>query len=342
MSGWIAYGVAWLVAAGFWSLAFAYTGNLSPLAGFPWGVLIMGSAGLMGVGVWHLTGRIALDWRSPAFYLAHAISIAVYATVYTTVFVVPDVIQGRTAEAMAALRNSPVIIWNLLMGGGLYLTVAGLSYAIRAQHRARVQEAAAAEARLLAQQAQLAAIRARLNPHFLFNALHSVGALVPYDPARADKAIETLGDLLRYTLGTEDEVMFSREWRFTQDYLAFEQLRLGDRLRVDAQAGPHTMTIPVPPLILQPLVENAVRHGIADREDGGRIELRADVRNNRLVLRVADDGDGAGAGSGDGLGLTSVRQRLQTLYGDAASIEIDRGSAGYAVTMGLPCQPPAR
>jgi LytS/YehU family sensor histidine kinase len=99
------------------------------------------------------------------------------------------------------------------------------------------------------------------------------------------------------------------------------------------------MAVSVPPLILQPLVENAVRHGIADRPDGGRIELRAGVRNNRLVLRVADDGNGAGSTNGDGLGLTSVRQRLRSLYGDAASIEIDRGSSGYAVTMGLPCAP---
>jgi GAF domain-containing protein len=202
----------------------------------------------------------------------------------------------------------------------------------------RSMQAAELEAQLA--HARLEALQAQLNPHFLFNALHSVGALVPHDPVRADQALESLGDLLRYTLGTEDQVMFSQEWRFTQDYLAFEQLRLGERLRIDAEATPQAMTVPVPPLILQPLVENAVRHGIADREDGGRIELRAAVRNDRLVLCVADDGTGAGANGGDGVGLTSVRQRLHALYGDAASIEIDRSSSGYSVTMGLPCLPP--
>jgi LytS/YehU family sensor histidine kinase len=340
MRGWIAYGLAWLAAALFWTLASVNTAaNVDPWAMLPYGLLIMGSAALMGVGVWHLTARIPLNWRAPVFYGVHAPALAIYCVIYSTVWVVPDFVQGRVAEGLNAIRTSPVLLWNMLTACGLYLTVSGLSYAIRAQRRAHAEAAAAAEARLLAQQAQLTALRAQLNPHFLFNALHSVGALVPHDPKRADQAIECLGDLLRYTLGTEDQVMFSQEWRFTQDYLAFEQLRLGDRLRVDAEAAPDAMAVSVPPLILQPLVENAVRHGIADRPDGGRIELRAGVRNNRLVLRVADDGNGAGSTNGDGLGLTSVRQRLRSLYGDAASIEIDRGSSGYAVTMGLPCAP---
>ncbi len=340
MKGWIAYAVAWIAAALLWTLASLNTGpNVDPATMFPYAVLIMGSAAFMGVGLWHLTARIPLNWRSPAFYFVHAPAMTMYALVYSTVWIVPDLMAGKFAAAWAALRTSPVLLWNILTGAGLYLSVAGLSYAIRAQRRARAEEAAAAAARLLAEQAQLAALRARLNPHFLFNALHSVGALVPHDAARADKAIESLGDLLRYTLGTEDEVLFSQEWRFTQDYLAFEQLRLGERLRIDANATPAAMAVPVPPLILQPLVENAIRHGIADRDGGGRIELSAEVRNNRLMLRVADDGNGGGAAAGDGVGLTSVRQRLRALYGDAASIAIDRGSPGYSVTMGLPCAP---
>jgi LytS/YehU family sensor histidine kinase len=340
MKGWIAYAAAWLGAALLWTLASVNTApNVDPWTMIPYALLIMGSAALMGVGVWHLTARIPLNWRSPVFYSLHIPSIAIYAAIYSTVWVLPDLLQGRVAAGINAVRTSPVVLWNILMGCGLYTTVTGLSYAIRAQRRARAQEAAAAAAKLLAEQAQLTALRARLNPHFLFNALHSVGALVPLDAARADKAIESLGDLLRYTLGTENEVLFSQEWRFTQDYLAFEQLRLGERLRVDANATPAAMAVPVPPLILQPLVENAIRHGIADRDAGGRIELRAEVRNDRLVLRVSDDGDGAGGSGGDGVGLTSVRQRLRALYGDAASIEIDRGSPGYSVTMGLPCAP---
>ena len=335
MKGWLGYGAAWLAAACFWTIAASNTGGPGPLYFFPYGVLIMGTAALMGVGVWHMTGRIPLTWRSRSFYLAHGIALPIYAAIYSTVWVLPDLVTGRIEAALTAIRTSPAQTWNVFMGGGVYLVVAGLSYAVRAQRRARIDAAAAAEARVLAQQAQLAALRARLNPHFLFNALHSVGALVPHDPVRADQAIESLGDLLRYALGTDEEVLFSQEWRFTQDYLAFEQLRLGDRLRINATASGPAMSVPVPPLILQPLVENAVRHGIADRAEGGLVQLSAEVSDSRLILRIADDGRGAGSNGGDGLGLASVRQRLLALYGGDASLDIDR-RAGYAVTLVLP------
>jgi LytS/YehU family sensor histidine kinase len=237
---------------------------------------------------------------------------------------------------MSELLASPVLIWSLLMGSWLYLIVAGISYAILAHGRIRAQEAAAADARLLAQQAQLAALRAQINPHFLFNALHSVGALVSTDPARADKALESLGDLLRYALGTSDEVLFAQEWAFTEDYLAFEELRLGDRLRVVKEVDAAAMSVPVPPLILQPLVENAVRHGIADRPEGGSISLFARTENAQLVLRVTDDGNGNGNGAGDGLGLGSVRRRIAALYDGKATLSLDRLPSGFAVTLRLP------
>jgi hypothetical protein len=337
---WIAYVAAWLAAALFWSLASATSAGWSPLRTLPWGFLAMGVAGGMGIGVWRLTGRVAWDWRAPSFYAIHGAALAMYAAVYTTALVWPDIIMGRFDAAFAGVVDSPVLVWNLLMGSWLYLVVAGISYTIRAHRRLQAQEAAAAEARLLAQQAQLVALRAQINPHFLFNALHSVGALVTSDPARADEAIECLGDLLRYALGSEDEVLFAQEWRFTQDYLAFEALRLGDRLRVDADVSAEALAVTVPPLILQPLVENAVRHGIADRPEGGHVELRASVARGRLVLRVRDDGRGDAAGAADGLGLGSVRRRLAALYGERASLGIDRSAQGFTVTIELPLDEP--
>lgn len=337
--GWIAYALAWLAAALFWSLASASSARTSPLETLPYGLLAMTAAAVMGVGVWRMINGLAWDWRAPKSYAAHAIAITIFSIVYSTSWMWPDVIRGRFA--LADIPTSPVLGWNLLMGSWLYLVVAGLSYAILAHRHLRAQEAAAAEAGLLAQQAQLAALRAQINPHFLFNALHSVGALVTTDPARADKALECLGDLLRYALGTGDEVLFSQEWRFTQDYLSFEQLRLGSRLRVDADADPEAQSLMVPPLILQPLVENAVRHGIADRPEGGHVALRATIENARLILRVTDDGRGAAIGSADGVGLGSVRRRLAALYGDRAAMTIDTTPAGYAVTVGLPVRPAA-
>jgi sensor histidine kinase YesM len=337
--GWIAYVIAWLAATLFWTMAATSTAGGSPLSALPYALLAMGSAAIMGLGVWRLTARVAWNWRAPFFYVAHGSALLIYSVVYATSWMWADIVTGRFAAAVAGLRTSPVLMWNLLMGSWLYLVVAGLSYAIRAHRRLREEEAAAAEARLLAQQAQLVALRAQINPHFLFNALHSVGALVASDPVRADKALECLGDLLRYALGAGDEVLFSQEWRFTQDFLAFEQLRLGDRLSIDADVDPAALSAMVPPLILQPLVENAVRHGIADRPEGGRIELRARVEGARLMLRVADDGRGVRGDTADGLGLGSVRRRLEALYGSSSSVSVDGVAVGYRVTVGLPLKP---
>ena len=338
--GWIAYVIAWLAAALFWSLAAASSAGRSPLEALPYGLLAMTAAASMGLVVWRLTDRVKWDWRSPSFYATHGIAMIVYSVVYATSWMWPDLARLRIAGAFMALRTSPVLIWNLLMGSWLYLLVAGLSYAVRAHRRIRAEEAAVAEARLLAQQAQLAALRAQINPHFLFNALHSVGALVATDPARADDALECLGDLLRYALGTEHEVLFSQEWKFTQDYLAFEQLRLGDRLRVDTEADAAGLAAVVPPLILQPLVENAVRHGIADRPDGGCVAVSARVEDARLVLRVRDDGSGGSPGAGDGLGISSVRRRLAAAYGGRATFSIGGTPQGFAVTIALPLESP--
>ena len=336
--GWIAYVVAWLVAALFWALAAASGSGRSPRETVIYGLLTMGPAAVMGVGVWALSRRVEWNWRSWRFLGIHALALLVFISVYATSTIWPDLLNGRSAEALTRFRTSPVLVWSLLMGTWLYLLVAGFSYAIRAQRRARTVEAAAAEARLLAQQAQLAALRAQVNPHFLFNALHSVGALVGTDPARADRALEQLGDLLRYALHAEDEVSFGREWAFTQDYLAFEALRLGPRLRLETQVDDAARGVLVPPLILQPLVENAVRHGIADRPEGGRIALQARVAADRLLLTVEDDGPGSGAKGGNGVGVGTVRERLSVLYGGAATLETHQLPNGYRVSLDLPCR----
>jgi sensor histidine kinase YesM len=334
--GWVAYAMVWLAAALFWALASASSAGRPPLETLPYGLLTMAVAATLGLAVWQLTAWVPWNWRAKSFYVVHGAGLAAYSVLYATAWLWPELVTGRFTAAFATLRTSPAFIWSLLMGSLLYLVVAGLSYAVRANRRVRDQEAAAAAAELLARQAQLVALRAQLNPHFLFNALHSIGALVSSDPIRADKALEQLGDLLRYALGTEDEVLFAREWQFTQDYLAFEQLRLGDRLRVAAEAPEAAHSALVPPLILQPLVENAVRHGIADRPEGGHIALRARVQDGRLVLEVTNDAGGDPERGSEGLGLTSVRRRLAARYGDSATVDIDGSSTAFRVTIRLP------
>src|SRR5688572_25130143 len=222
VQGWAAYAAAWVAAAGMWSLASANSARVSPHVALPYGLMTMAVAGLMGVLVWHLTGRVAWRSRRTTFYTSHAIALAIYVLLYCTTLVLPDLARGDLTAAVRGLRTSPVILWTVLMGTWLYLIIAGLSYAIRSDRERDREAAAATEARVLAQSAQLTALRAQLNPHFLFNALHTVSALIPHDPAGADRAIERLGELLRYAMSDEDLVPLSSEWQFILDYLAFE------------------------------------------------------------------------------------------------------------------------
>jgi sensor histidine kinase YesM len=333
---WIAYAAVWLTFALVWALAGAASSGTSVAAALPFALMAMGSAAVMGIGIWRITATLPPDWRSARFYITHATGLAVFCVVYATSWIWFDVFEGRFFIAVEQLRRSPVLLWNILMGIWLYLMIAASAYAIRGHQRLRAQEAAAAEARLLTERAQLAALRAQVNPHFLFNALHSIGALVTINPALADRALERLGDMLRYALNADDEVLLSQEWRFTSDYIALEELRLGDRLRVHAHVDDRAVSVLVPPLILQPLVENAVRHGIANRPQGGELHITARIDGDELRLEVADDGCGAGDGSGNGFGLESVRRRLAALYGERASVRIERARPGFAVSIAVP------
>ena len=331
---WLAYAVVWLTFGLLWAFAASWSSGRTPGQALPYGLVAMTSAALMGVVVWRGTARVALDWRSGQFYLCHGAGLPVFAAIYGASWLVLEV--PRRGLGAAVDYAQPTLLWNALMGVWLYLMIAGASYALRAHAALRVQEAAAADARFLAEQAQLAALRAQVNPHFLFNALHSVGALIHTDPARADLAIERLGDLLRYTLGSGDELPLRDEWQFTRDYLALEQLRLGDRLRVREHLDELAPSVFVPPLVLQPLVENAVRHGIADRLEGGLVEISAVVEGEHLVLRVTDDGGSKACPGGLGVGISSVRKRLAAIHGDRASLDVIEGAAGFGVVVRLP------
>jgi two-component system LytT family sensor kinase len=170
----------------------------------------------------------------------------------------------------------------------------------------------------------------QLNPHFLFNALHSAAMLTMIDPEGTHRVLVQLSALLRTTLDRSSaaEVPLSEEIDFVDRYLAIERIRFQDRLRVDIGADDDALSAIVPNLILQPLVENAVRHGIARRTDAGDLTIRAVRRGGLLVVEVEDDGPGLPPGwtftppEGSGVGLTNVRSRLERLYGSQGRLEL--------------------
>ena len=326
MRSWALYIVAWTLAAVLWTLTASNGAHRPPLEALPMGLGLMAFAGTLGVGVIRLTARVPLSAPRARFVAVHAAAMAAFALVYPFGLVLADVFTGELVDALDGLRHSPIFFWNVLMGSWLYLLVAGIAYAVRA-HRAAV------EASLLAKQAQLAALRAQLNPHFLFNALHTVSSLMASDARAADEALERLGHLLRYALADDEEVPLASEWAFTRDYLELEKLRFGERLRTEVHLDPAAMRVLVPALFLQPIVENAVRHGVDARPDGGRVVLSAAVEGEKLVCRVVDDGPGAPpASEGRGLGLRAVRRRLEAAKGE---IDVEPGN-GWAVTISLP------
>jgi len=223
----------------------------------------------------------------------------------------------------------------------VYWIIVLISHALNYYQRYR-------EGELRASQAQLHALKMQLHPHFLFNTLHSISALVYKDPAAAEKMIVRLGDFLRMTLenSAAQEVLLRQELEFLHCYLEIERTRFGDRLMTNVEVEPQTLSCRVPYLILQPIVENAIRHGIAARAVPGRINIRAERKNGMLRLQVTDNGQGleqtlasnrlSGCG---GIGLTNTQARLDQLYGSVHRLEMTTApQGGTIVTVEIPFQ----
>ncbi|WP_434426413.1 sensor histidine kinase [Nannocystis pusilla] len=234
-----------------------------------------------------------------------------------------------------------VLLQSLLNNFMLYWMIVGVAHAglYARRERRRATEAAQLSAQLA--EAQLAALKAQLHPHFLFNALGSISELVHLDPDGADRMLVKLSALLRRALNvaSTQEVTLAEELSFLQPYLEIEQVRFADRLTVRWDIDPQARAALVPHLALQPLLENAIVHGIAPRAGGGTVEVAARVVGERLVLAVRDDGVGSAARvrAGVGVGLTNTRARLERLYGAAHRFAVgDVAGGGVAVEFELP------
>jgi two-component system, LytTR family, sensor histidine kinase AlgZ len=203
-----------------------------------------------------------------------------------------------------------------------------------AEHRALVERQAALEA-------QLEALQARTDPHFLFNALNTVASLIQEDPALAERTLERLSDLFRYALesGQRRTVTLERELEMIRDYLALQSVRFGERLHTRLSVADEVATgIEVPPLLLQPLVENAIVHG-ASQKRGGTVEIEVRREHDRLIIDVCDDGPGPGGSShaGAGTGVSTVAERLRLHYEERALLSLDRNpSGGFRARVSLP------
>ncbi|CAN5759319.1 histidine kinase [soil metagenome] len=236
--------------------------------------------------------------------------------------------------------------WNLLF----YFSLLAVGYALDYYRRYRDRELEASNLELQASQlelgasvlqtqlaeAQLQTLKMQLHPHFLFNTLHTISELVHQDPERAERMITYLGDLLRAALNhrQQQEVTLREEIELLEPYLEIEKTRFGDRLTVEVNVDPEALDARFPHLVLQPLVENAIKHGIAPRRGPGRVEISSAREVDTLRVRVRDDGRGlqestsARTGGGGGVGLSNTRARLERLYGSLHEFRVENRKGG--------------
>ena len=244
------------------------------------------------------------------------------------------------------LIDPPAALTALLAGLGAlaYLLAVTVHYLLQAFEESAAAARRALESQIAQRDAELRALRAQVDPHFLFNSLNSISGLIGADPDKARRMCQLLGDFLRdsLSLGAAARIPLGRETALAEQYLRVEHVRFGARLTLRVAVAPDAAPVPVPPLILQPLVENAVRHGIATCLDGGTIEIAADRIGARAVVSITNPRDADGGRRGTGFGLDIVRKRLAASFGDAAALAIEPSPERYKVSLTIPVEEAAR
>jgi sensor histidine kinase YesM len=349
---WSWFAAAWLPLLATYFMAFSMQGRTSAPKTFVFALANVLPDALLGIGIACMSNWV---WRTESSRRRASLLIAMglaFVVASTASKVVLDMLIANLdgIDRLWSSYDRGVLTWQCFISLLAFVVIMSVTFSLTAASRLREEEARRSEADLLRARSELKALRAQLNPHLLFNTLHSVRALIAENPIAAEEALEHLGDLLRYALrvqdATDEGVLLREEWEFVRVYLSLEELRLGERLRVDAHVDEAALDSIVPAFVLQPLVENAIRHGIAALERGGTLRIRAEVESGALTLRVDNDivqanGDGTAAlhtpTTGTGRGLDLVRQRLRALYGAASTVDVDRSSeAGFSVTLRFP------
>ena len=296
---------------------------------------------LFGFGLPYLSARLALlrrpwNWIS---IMASIVSLAIIGTFFIELWLLT---LGYLTRAdfwqECAYKSVVVAILGLLIGWGVYLYESVWSHIQTVSLQLRTQELEKERALKLTTEAQLASLESRLHPHFLFNTLNSISALISADPLLADKMVQRLAGLLRTSLDACErrKMSLDEELALVVDYLEIERARFGDRLRYSIEVQPEIGSLPVPPLILQPIIENSVKFAVLPRPGGGEIKISACVRMGRLIMEVWDDGPGFKTEMiPRGHGLDNLRSRLETLFQDGASFSINGNDSGMTVSVSI-------
>jgi hypothetical protein len=283
--------------------------------------------------------RARLDRPRPGLAIAvHLVAALVFALVHESLMAL--FVSWRWNDTgRLGLYFWKMVTGYLALDFVVYWGIAGGFYALDSARELRRREIAASQLEASLSEARLQALRAQLNPHFLFNTLNAISVLaMKGDSGRVTHTLSLLSDLLRLTIdGLPQEVPLAQEIELTDRYLEIQRVRFPDRLHVERDIPLDVQDALVPSLVLQPLVENAVLHGVARQVEGGRITLRARRIGSDLELQVCDSGPGFTAGNGrEGIGLSNTRARLEQLYGEAQRVTCVNGEKGACVSIVLP------
>ncbi|HYI07795.1 MAG TPA: histidine kinase [Thermoanaerobaculia bacterium] len=282
-------------------------------------------------------------WRNAALSLAAALLVAAMiapADITNTFFVARErvVFDGQFLKESIAVAHS-----HLLFG----LVAIGIANFARLQRDGALRRRSAVQSRTALAHARLRRLQADLKPHFLFNSLNAVAALVHTDPPAAERTLDTLSDLLRRSIASEDalEVPLAEELHFVEDYLAIQKTRFGGRLQTAVYVqSPDLLTAAIPPFMIQPLVENAIVHGLSARRSTGAVEVRIRRNGRWLSVEVRDDGPGFDPDDtmdAVSVGVPHARARLRYLYGEEQALSFRRDDDAFVVSVRLPLRPVA-
>lgn len=279
-------------------------------------------------------------WRLALTHLAAA-ALLTFAWVKLSVFLAH--VMEDTAPGWQGTYEYVTFRMGLIFGAGIfyYLLSVAINYALIAQKESQKAQELVVESSMRAREAELSALKAQINPHFLYNSLNSISALTSIDPAKAREMCVSLADFMRMTLGMGQKGMIplGEELRLLEKYCAIEKVRFGERLVLQEEVEEAAKKCLLPPLLLQPLFENAVVHGVAQMPEGGWIRLKAVRADGRMSLTVENSWDPeAGSSRRNGVGLKNVQRRLEARYGDAAQLQASADEGVFRVTMAFPAE----
>jgi signal transduction histidine kinase len=346
---WFLYAASWVPLVLFYAVATqgdaVFKGELQIAAALIGAAWSLATAPFLLALVWPLTGWLDRRRSVPLFaVLIHTVAAVMFVIAWHVIIFVIATYVFSPENARRAAQN--FFVWQGMWGLMMYAVVAGVFHAVRAFEAARRQAVATAQAETLLMRSELVALRNKLNPHFLFNTLHSIIALTRKDAKAAETALLKFSDMLRYVLETEksgvDMVRLEDELQFVRDYLDLEALRLGNRLSVNWQIDEGAKSHLVPALSVQPLVENSIKHAFNPRVQQGVLTISAklDSTHKKLVIVVNDDGPGcdlATVSQSTGLGVRTVERRLKLEYRERATFSISTApKSGFSAQMMIP------